>query len=338
VIKSNYIAFDALSPFTLNEVTVFAKIYTPSEALTIVTKLRDNGGTIIASTTTSVTGPPIVPSGNVWPFNLSLNFSVPAGTSYKLGHDGTSGSLAWASGGANFVNWTSYKAAGILQLISINNGYWGACTQCYGYSYNWKISKGNTCARVPVTLVEECPLPLSWLNFTAEKLNEGALLTWSTTEEKNTSHFDIERSSDGKHFTKTGLVKAMGNTSQNNYHFEDTENITGIVYYRIAQYDIDGAYTYSVVRSVQHNKAEMLVYPTKHTGLFNLKLSFMSPVNRPIDVYLFSTLGTEVYHNKYQSTLGNLDADINITDLSSGIYLIRVSTEEGIYTSKCIKE
>lgn len=64
----------------------------------------------------------------------------------------------------------------------------------------------------------------------------------------------------------------------------------------------------------------------------------MSPVNRPVEVYLFSTMGAEVYHNKYQSTLGNLDTDINITDLSSGVYLIRVSTDEGIYTSKCIKE
>ncbi len=335
---NNYIAFDALSAFTLNEVTVFAKIYNPSEALTIVTKLRDNAGTIIAQTSSNVTGPPIVPAGNTWPFNLSLNFTVPAGTNYKLGHDGTVGALAWASGAGNTIDWPNYKAAGILQLNSINNGYWGSCVTCYGYAYNWKISKGNTCARVPVTLVEDCPLPLAWLNFSAEKLNEGALLTWSTADEKNTSHFAIERSSDGSQYKKIGQVKAIGNTSQNNYVFEDQEPTNGIVYYRIVQYDIDGAYTYSVIRSVQHNKTELLVYPTKHHGLFNLKLSSMSPVNRPVDVYLFSTMGAEVLHAKYLSTLGNLDVDLNITDLSSGVYLIKVSTEEGIYTSKCIKE
>ncbi|MBC7488221.1 MAG: T9SS type A sorting domain-containing protein [Cytophagaceae bacterium] len=133
-------------------------------------------------------------------------------------------------------------------------------------------------------------------------------------------------------------VKATGYISQNSYHFEDTEANTGIVYYRIAQYDIDGAYTYSAVRSIHHNKTELLVYPTKHNGQFNLKLSSMSLVNRPVDVYLFSTMGAEVYHSKHQSTLGNLDADINITDLSSGVYLIKVSTDESIYTSKCIKE
>lgn len=338
VITANYIVFDAMSAFTLDEVTVFAKIYNPNEALTIVTKLRNSGGTIIAQTTTNVIGPPIVPAGNVWPFNLSLNFNVPTGTNYQLGHDGTSGSLAWASGGSNVIDWTNYKAAGILQLKSINNGYWGACVTCYGYSYNWKISKGKTCARVPVTLVEECPLPLAWLSFSAERLNEGALLTWTTADEKNTSYFTIERSSDGTHFTKMGQVKAIGKTSQNNYVFEDQQTITGTVYYRIVQYDEDGAYTYSAIRSVQHNRAELLIYPTKHNGLFNLKLSSMSPVNKNIDVYLFSTMGTEVYHEKHQSTLGNLDADINISNLSSGVYLIKVSTEEGIYTSKCIKE
>ena len=112
----------------------------------------------------------------------------------------------------------------------------------------------------------------------------------------------------------------------------------GIVYYRIAQYDVDGAYTYSVVRTLQHNTTDLLVYPTKHSGQFNLRLSSMSPVSRLVDVYLFSTMGAEVYHNKYQSTLGDLNADINISDLSSSVYLIRVITDEGIYTSKCIKE
>ncbi|MDB5258471.1 MAG: hypothetical protein JWM14_3166 [Chitinophagaceae bacterium] len=335
---NSYIAFDALSSFTLNEITVFAKVYNPYDAFAININLVDNTNTIIASVTKNVVGPPIVPAGNNWPFNLIVNFNVPAGTDYKLDHAGTAGPLFWSSGAGNVVDWPNYKVNGIIALKSINNAFFGACVTCYGFAYNWKISKGNNCARVPVTLVEECPLPLSWINFTAERLNEGALLTWSTAEEKNTSHFDIERSSDGKHYKKIGQVKSTGNTSQNNYHFQDGESITGIVYYRIAQYDIDGAYTYSVVRSVQHNKAELLVYPTKHNGLFNLKLSSMSPVNRPVDVYLFSTMGAEVYHSKYQSTSGNLDADINITDLSSGVYLIRVSTDEGIYTSKCIKE
>ncbi|HSZ72762.1 MAG TPA: hypothetical protein VK750_08795, partial [Cytophagaceae bacterium] len=144
VITANYIAFNALSSFTLDEVTVFAKIYSPSTPLTIVTKLRNSSGTIIAQTSTNVIGPPIVPAGNVWPFNLSLNFNVPVGTGYQLGHDGTSGSLTWASGGSNVVNWSSYKINGIIQLNSINNSYWGSCPTCYGYAYNWKISKGNT--------------------------------------------------------------------------------------------------------------------------------------------------------------------------------------------------
>ena len=335
---NNYIAFDAISPFTLSEVTVFAKIYNPNEALTIVTKLRDNGGAIIAQTSTNVTGPPIVPTGNVWPFNLSLNFSVPTGANYKLGHDGTSGALAWASGAGNVIDWPNYKAAGILQLNSINNGFWGSCVTCYGYSYNWKISKGNTCARVPVTLVEECPLPLAWLNFSAEQLNEGALLTWSTAEEKNTSHFSIEKSSDGSQYKKIGQVKAIGKNLQNNYHFEDQEATSGIVYYRIAQYDEDGAYTYSVIKSVQHNKTELLIYPTKHNGRFNLKLSAMSQSTAPVEIYLFSSIGAEVYYTKYQSTLGNLDVEINIADLNSGIYLIKVFTEKEVYSSKCIKE
>ena len=339
----NYIEFDALSSFTLNEVTVWAKVYSVNEAFTVGVRLRDNAGNPVgAPIVRTVTGPPIVPINNNWPFTISLGMGVPAGNGYRLSNEGTVGNILFWASAANtpgVVDWASYKVNGVIALKGLDPAGYGYCNgRCYGFAYNWKISKGNNCARVPVTLVEDCPLPLAWLDFSAEKLNDGALLLWSTADEKNTSHFDIERSSDGRHYRKIGQIKSTGNTNLNNYYFEDTEAITGIVYYRIAQYDIDGAYTYSVIRSVQYNKAELLVYPTKHNGQFNLKLSSMSPVNRPVDVHLFSTMGTEVFHNKYQSTLGNLDANINITDLSSGVYLIKVSTDEGIYTSKCIKE
>jgi hypothetical protein len=339
----NYIEFDALSSFTLNEVTVWAKVYSVNETFTVGVRLRDNlGNPVGAAIVRVVTGPPIVPIGNNWPFTITLGMGVPAGMGYRLSNEGTVGNILFFASAGNtpgVVDWASYKVNGVIALKGLDPGAYGFCNgRCYGFAYNWKISKGNNCARVPVTLVEDCPLPLAWLDFSAEKLNQGALLTWSTMDEKNTSHFVVERSSDGKNYKKVGQLKALGKTNQNNYDFEDAESISGTVYYRIVQYDEDGTYTYSVIRSIQHHKAELLVSPTKHTGLFNLKLSSLSNTSRSVDVYLFSAMGTEVYHAKYQPTLGNLDADINITDLSSGVYLIKVSTDEGIYTSKCIKE
>ncbi|MDB5274848.1 MAG: hypothetical protein JWO58_3215 [Chitinophagaceae bacterium] len=335
---NSYIAFDALSSFTLDAVTVFAKVYNPYDAFNIVINLRDNTNTLITTITKSVVGPPIVPAGNNWPFTLLLGFNVPVGTNYRLDHNGTVGPLYWSSGASNFVDWPSYKVNGVIALTGINTAYFGACTTCYGFAYDWKISKGNTCARVPVTNTENCSLPLAWLNFTAEKLDQGAVLNWSTVDEKNTSYFEVERSYDGSQFKNIGQLKALGMTSQNNYTFDDPEGITGTVYYRIVQYDVDGAYTYSTIRSVKNNKTELLVYPTKHNGRFNLKLSSLSQASRPVQVYLFSTVGTEVYYESYQSDSGTLDADINISDLSSGVYLIKATTDEGIYTTKCIKE
>ncbi len=55
-------------------------------------------------------------------------------------------------------------------------------------------------------------LPLTLLDFTVTKNGNIAQLKWQTANEVNTSHFDIERSTDGVNFTAIGKVDAAGNS------------------------------------------------------------------------------------------------------------------------------
>lgn len=67
------------------------------------------------------------------------------------------------------------------------------------------------------TVVGSTGLPVTWLNFKGEQVQDAVLLTWVTASEFNSRHFVVERSVDGLRFEKIGQVKAAGNSTLNSY-------------------------------------------------------------------------------------------------------------------------
>jgi hypothetical protein len=87
------------------------------------------------------------------------------------------------------------------------------------------------------------PLPVELLYFDATAYPKYNMLTWSTASEKDASHFIIERSVDAENWIKVGEKAAAGNSSElQNYSYQDVITESAIHYYRLIQYDIDGAY------------------------------------------------------------------------------------------------
>lgn len=102
-------------------------------------------------------------------------------------------------------------------------------------------------------------LPIELSKFSAEKANTAdAHLDWITSQESNTAHFDIERSTNGKQFGKVGEVKAAGHSHLPlSYHFLDKNlplSTSDIFYYRLKINDLDGTSTLSEIRSVTFDK------------------------------------------------------------------------------------
>jgi hypothetical protein len=99
-------------------------------------------------------------------------------------------------------------------------------------------------------------LPVEFANFSidyVEKLST-ARLTWSTTKEWESSHFEIERAVKGVEFVKIGEVNAAGwSDVLMQYAFEDTALPLGEsnVLYRLKQVDLTGHHHYSKVLSVK---------------------------------------------------------------------------------------
>ena len=87
-------------------------------------------------------------------------------------------------------------------------------------------------------------LPVSFISFDLSNEGNGVKFNWSTASEQDNDHFDVLRSTDGTNWTTVTSVAGNGNSSAKNvYTAKDNNPVNGINYYRLIQYDKNGAST-----------------------------------------------------------------------------------------------
>jgi hypothetical protein len=133
--------FNALAPFTIQSVDVYP-MSTTSTTGTITIALKNSAGTTLQSTTANVT---VSAAGAL--NTVPLNFTVPAGTNYRLVVTAATGMTTLIrESGTGFT--FPYNVAGISSITSSYTG--GASTAFYYYFYNWILKVGCESPRVPV--------------------------------------------------------------------------------------------------------------------------------------------------------------------------------------------
>ncbi len=128
-------------------------------------------------------------------------------------------------------------------------------------------------------------LPVEFGDFYGTKSYGKHLLNWSTISERDASHFVIERSSDGLDWNHVGSVKAVGNSIETNYYsIIDTDPIEGMSYYRLLQFDLDGAMD-------QHEDIVRIEFKASDAndlvGVYNLLGQEIDPLTKGIQVHVF---------------------------------------------------
>lgn len=165
------------------------------------------------------------------------------------------------------------------------------------------------------------PLPLTWLYFKGEINYNAALLSWSTQEEENTSHFLVEHSTDGSHFKSIGQVSAFNTAGIHTYRFTHEAPAAGINYYRINQIDKDGRNEYSkTVTLVYRNE---LKEPIPAPNPVQKQLSVLFPAAVSVKSWeIYNSAGVLVKKGESQAASDLLL--IGVGDLAPGYYTISI--------------
>lgn len=169
-------------------------------------------------------------------------------------------------------------------------------------------------------------LPVTLQSFTVKAMNNTALLQWRTASELNNDHFDIERSADGRSFTKIGRVQGQGTTSiVQNYGFTDAAPLTGNNYYRLAQVDLDGKIVYSQTRllSFTGQGGTLKVFPNPARSTLHIQLPQAASGQNALQ--LFDLTGLKVLVQSIPA--GTLQTDADIRTLVPGTYILRYGDE-----------
>jgi hypothetical protein len=178
-------------------------------------------------------------------------------------------------------------------------------------------------------------LPVTWLSFTGKPVGKTVVLDWSTATEQNNHYFDIERSTDGIHFTGIGKVNASTNTgSTNEYRFTDFSPLPVQAYYRLKQVDLDGQFRFSVIIRIAATEINgFSIY--SEPGSDQMTLNIPSSVTGVVDILFYDGLGRQL--QQQQGVAGQQLIKLR-SNLARGLVYIKVMQKGRVlFTGKIIK-
>ncbi|HYF29817.1 MAG TPA: T9SS type A sorting domain-containing protein [Chitinophagaceae bacterium] len=277
--------------------------------------------------------------------NGILKFSLVGGTwtangSAGVGTDVYRGLTATRSGSTV----TLYATRANSQLVSLvdASGYNGTLS---GTPTLLATAATNTAFRGVALSPTIFNLPVKLLSITAQRNEKAVLVNWSTASETNFSHFEVERSEDGLHFTTLGKINGTPGNRVQSYQFTDKAidnalRLGGTFYYRLKMVDMDGSFEHSKVVTVRFDIGFIelqSIYPNPFIGEIKIKLYMQKATDA--DIILMDALGRSVMRGiKKQLLKGeNVITIPGLHRLGTGTYLLKIVTKESSKTIRLVK-
>ncbi|MCR6721749.1 MAG: T9SS type A sorting domain-containing protein [Chitinophagaceae bacterium] len=158
------------------------------------------------------------------------------------------------------------------------------------------------------------------------------------------SHFEVERSFDGRDYKSIGMVFAYGNTDEKQtYTFSDKQldmSKAGVVYYRLRSVDIDKKSEYSQVRLIHISKQgtgalSIITYPNPAVNTVSVTVP-AAWQGKAISYELISQSGQLITSRKPGAA--SQTETFDLSRLNSGFYIIRVNCEGETVQQKIVKQ
>lgn len=169
-------------------------------------------------------------------------------------------------------------------------------------------------------------LPVTWKSVGVTEENHLAVVSWSTTEEANVDHFEVQYSADARSWETIGTRKAV-NMATADYRYTHNLERNGIHYYRIRSIDLDGSISGSPIVSLKTGKetAGIKLYPNPVTsGELTLGIS----PEKVTKINVFSASGVLLQSEMPKTNI------LDVRNLPGGLYILRVVYRSGETISK----
>ncbi len=198
------------------------------------------------------------------------------------------------------------------------------------YYYYAEITQadGQKIWTAPVWYTHTSTLPVRLLSFTGENNNGFAALQWTTTNEWDFSHFEVEKSV-ASDFKVIGRVAFSGETagSISTYAFSDPEPLSAVTYYRLAMVDFNGSIEFSPVIALQAKARpfEVSIYPNP-AGPGTTWLQLHNDAEEEVLLTVYNTTGQQLLSSVFQTTIGSSAIELSTRNWLPGMYIVHLTT------------
>ena len=210
---------------------------------------------------------------------------------------------------------------------------------------NDTVTAGVAGNRIIVLHANESLLPVELSAFTHTVDNNDVNLYWTTSSEINNSGFDVERTNIGNQFSedwkKVGFINGNGTSSTiNNYKFTDRGLNPGKYNYRLKQIDYNGNYEYyNLTNEITIGAPDKFKLFQNYPNPFNPSTNIKFEISKlsKVSLTVYDVLGHEVITlvNEFKPA-GAYEVKFDGSNLSSGIYLYKIKTDDFAFTRKMI--
>jgi Secretion system C-terminal sorting domain len=179
-------------------------------------------------------------------------------------------------------------------------------------------------------------LPVTLTSFELSAQKGQVMLNWATASEKNNAYFQVERSLDGVTFSAIGQVKGNGTTHQaQQYSFKDGKPVSGTVYYRLKQVDLNGDNELSPVKAVKvvaPITQKLPVYPNPVVSDLHIELNTL-----PAGAFTITVNSMTNGPVKQKTVQAGELVSLNLQDIPAGAYILTITGENFKQTNKFFK-
>jgi hypothetical protein len=181
------------------------------------------------------------------------------------------------------------------------------------------------------------PLPVHFISFDITCYVNQPHLSWTTTEELNVDHFEIQSSEEGRSWVIKGkLLPGKTGSGEKSYSFTDSNNSVKN-FYRIAAIDLDGKRTFSSVIQMDcfGYKKEIEAWPNPVKN--DVTVSYWSEKPIMSNVTLYDSKGAIVRKEQRALFTGKNNFTFNMGNLPRGTYHLVLISDIRHYYLKLIK-
>lgn len=191
---------------------------------------------------------------------------------------------------------------------------------------------------IVLRMVTSTPLPVTLIDFSAEKKEEKVVINWTTGAEINNDYFTVERSTNGEDFEAITTMAGKGNSNElSEYQFIDENAPKGTVYYRLKQSDYDGTTVSFDMKAVYMGEekisASLFPNPCNECTYININAE-----NKNVKgISITDQLGNNVLDEVLVSYAPGRAMRINFSSpLAPGMYLVKVNNENDWSVNKLV--